>query len=523
MGFDQNSVVNTPGDPHNGKTVYTISWDMSITNLTLEDNVVAFIQDDDVNHTDGMIRILNNLSIGTGSYIEAIDDRPRLEISNPTANVSGMTLYDHYGETNQATMTTNNGNMDGRYFMINGAPTPVWTKYNITIPVDAKGNMSVTTSAKKFIYAYARLDYDFNNIVDDDDIRFALAAELVYKLRGAPGSFGLSRVDYAALAPENIWNSLSTDAAILRDRITLIAYDKKTVINAEEVEEARDRYKATIDWGYTDEGDLISGSVYVYILDRPEELLICTDFDESIGDGGTFYVRKGFEDKRVLIGDANYYNNPNYLNRWQEVHEDYFSTVITTDSFSNVVAGGNGVTMYVKNKDRNLFTFQTISYYQMNFQEQGTPHTLDSALFVKIFKRGGLLFATKSEGEAKRYDFVSHDATGNAADKFWEAGGQYPVKLFIHDNILHIMPLNDNTGVAKALKKVTLTDSIPAAAVTINNDDTSDIVITFNSNFYDTVSFELEYADGSKGAFKVEREGIIIQYGGLNDTGNGRY
>ena len=516
-------------------TIYNISWDMSANHLIIENKVGVVLQDgqDDQGHpTEGMISVYNTLTVGADSFIDSIDNKPRLMISEDCTTVTGMDIYDYYGSTGETRLMP--GSFGGLYYItdaeIEGNNIRIWTKYHAAVPTDAVGNAGVTTSAKKFIYAYAPLDYDFDNDVDDDDIRYALAAELAYKLRGGPGDFGLSDIDYGSLPMEDVWDSLAgntttSDAAILRNRITLMPAGSKTVINAEGNEEVRDRYIATIDWGYTSAGALISGTVYVYKLDLPEELLICTDFDEITGDGQTFYVRKGFGDKRVLIGDADYYNDPNYESeeRWREVHEDYFSTVITTASFSNIVAGGHGVSMYVKNKDSNLFTFQTISYCQMKFKDQGAPQTLTPDLFVKIFKTSGKFFATRSEGEAKRYDFVSHDATGNSADKFWEAGGQYPVKLFIHDNILHIMPLNANSGVDKALNKVTLTDSIPAAAVTINNTNKADIVITFNSNFYDTVSFELEYADGSKGAFTVEREGIIIQYGGLNDTGYGRY
>ncbi len=514
-----------PGDVDN-TTIYNISGDISANHLIIENKVGVVLQDglDDQGHpTEGIISVYNTITVGTDSYIDSIDNKPRLMISEDCTTVTGMYLYDYLGSTGEAPLIS--GNLGGLYLITNaeieGNNIRIWTKYHATIPTDAIGNADVTDTVKKYIFAYAPLDFDCNDRVDDDDIRYALAAELANKFRGGPGAFGLSHIDYGSLRMEDVWDSLAgntttSDAAILRDRITLMPAGSKTVINADGNEEVRDRYIATIDWGYTESGALISGTVYVYKLNLPEELLICTNFNESTGDGSPFYVRKGFADKRVLIGNA---TDPD---AWQNIHEDYFAAVITVDSFTNVVAGGHGVSMYVKNKDRNLFTFQTISYCKMKFKEPGNPNPIvEPDLFVKIFKRGGLLFATKSEGEAKRYDFVSHDATGNSADKFWEAGGQYPVKLFIHDNILHIMPLNANSGVAKALDKVILTDSTPATAVTINNNNKSDIVITFNSNFYDTVSFELVYADGSKGAFKVEREGIIIQYTGLGDNNNG--
>ncbi|MBO7354168.1 MAG: hypothetical protein J6U61_07950, partial [Lachnospiraceae bacterium] len=257
--------------------------------------------------------------------------------------------------------------------------------------------------------------------------------------------------------------------------------------------------------------------VYVYRLPRMDDLLICTDFNETLGYGTKYYLRRSFDDKKVLVGNVNAsFNN---------VDEDYFTSVIVDDSYTNIVAGGHGVKMYEKNKDRNLFTFQTVSYSYMKFYDRDHDRweIINQDTFVKVFRSTGKFFATASRGEAKRYDFVSHDATGNAADKIWEADGQYPVKLFIHDTVLHIMPLNENSGVSRALDTVRITDSLPAGAVTINDDDESDIVITFNSNFYDTVNFELVYDDGSTGAFTVEREGIIIQYTGLDYSGNGRY
>ena len=516
--FDEGMKITNSSDPHYNKTVYSITWNMSPTNLILDDNVVIFIQG------GGFITVSGSITLGSGSYIESIDSSPRLEITNPIANISGMTLYDNYGDLGQETVTS--GSFNDRYFMKVGAPTPIWTKYHVAIPANADADKGVIAAAKKYIYAYGYMDYDGDDDVDGDDLRFALATELTYKFVGSYGMFGLSG-GYGA-GDDYVWAKHFADTEIFCNGIDINFNDYETIIaktidqgngNGEGTRNIK-RYTANITWGKTTGGEEVTGTVYVYELNNPEEILICTDFNEATGTGSTFYVRQRFDDKRVIVGEIN--NNPSNP---VAVDEDYFASVIVTDSISNVAVGSHCDEVYVKNIDTNLYTFQTLDF-RMRFKEGGQWKTCETGTTVKIFGRSGKFFATASEGEEKRYDFVSHDATDNAADKIWEAGGQYPVKLFIHDNILHIKPLNANSGVARALKEVRLTDSIPAAAVTINNDNTADIVITFNSNFYDTVHFELVYDDAmnSTAAFTVEREGIIIQYSNVWDPGkNGRF
>ena len=528
MAFDAEHTETNSEDPHYGKTVYTVTWEMEVKDLTLEENVILFLQDDVNDQEDvvseGKLRVSGSITVGGGSRIEAVDEAPRLEILHNNLSLSGITLYDVEGESGETPLANNR--IEGTYYFtsfdFSAGSAWIWTIYHgngpVTIPEDAIGSPDVLAAQKRYIYAYDILDFNGDGRNDDDDLKYALAMELCYKFYGVYGMFGLpvEIIDnWGDVPPEEQWERFADAAQALSDRITFEDGGSIDVINDDGTTGTRQRFLATVNWGYTEEGELISDTVYVYRLDLPSELLICTDYDEEAGDGSTFYSRMGFDDKKVIVGDVDA--------NFEEVDEDYFSTVIVTDTIGTVAVGGNAVSIYLRNADRNLFTFQTISYFKMKHFEENEWRILEPDLFVKIFKTGGKFFATASEGEAKRYDFVSNDFTGNAADKIWEAGGDCPVKLFIHDNVLHIMPLNANSGVAKALKEVRLTDSIPAAAVTIDNSNPLDIVITFNSNFYDTVNFELEYADGAKGAFTVEREGIIIQYTPLDVSGHGRY
>ena len=163
-------------------------------------------------------------------------------------------------------------------------------------------------------------------------------------------------------------------------------------------------------------------------------------------------------------------------------------------------------------------------FKEENENHQLEWHELDPQTRIKIFTPSGHYFAIAGEGEEKRYDWVSN-ANNNAADDIWEAGGDAPVKLFIHNDKLHIMPLNTNSNVGKALKEVRLTGDTPQRAVDIDNTTNPlDLVITFKSKFYDTVTFELEYEDGTTGSFTVDREGINIWYAApMNDSGQDRY
>ncbi|MBP5160364.1 MAG: hypothetical protein ILP10_08740, partial [Lachnospiraceae bacterium] len=406
MGFDENLKEINPDDPHFNKAVYTIDWDMAVAGLTLEDNVVAFIQDDGAIHISGSIRL------GNGAMIEAVDDTPRLFIDTDDASAIDLDLYDYLGAGGETPLTSNVASV--YYYTekeIGGTPTLIWTR----VPEDF-GREDVKQAAKKYIYAYARLDYDQDNDSDEDDLKLALAAELAWKFR-VYGPFGL--YDNYDGATEEIWGNLLHDAEILARRIELEGTSPINAIDSEGQNEEIARYVATINWGHTITGTEIQSTVYLYQLTLPEELLICTDFNESTGMGNSFYVRKDFEDKRILIGDV---NNPP-----ASVDEDFFSTVLVVNSFSNVAAGGNGVAMEVKNRDNNLLTFQTIAYYLMKHKEGDSIHNLNTATTVKIFKSGGRFFAVSSEGEAKRHDYVTHE-TGGVADKVWEAGGRYPVK-----------------------------------------------------------------------------------------------
>ncbi len=521
MGYDAEIAEQNTEDPHYGKTVYNVTWNMEVTNLILRDNVVLFVQD------EGMIRISGSLTIGNGSYIEPIDDNLRLEIQNPDAGISGMYLYDYFGQSGSTPLTS--GSFEGTYYYttqeINGNDTAIWTKNSSNDPTYNYGNPEVKTVAKKYIYAYNLVDFDGDGDSENDDLTLALASELLVKFRDMYGPFGFRT--YYNPDRESMWHSVFDDALAMRDRIVVDFEHPQTITatRANGTTESIDRYTAMVDWGVSKTGEVIKDTVYLYKLPSMLDLLICTDFDESTGTGSKYYLRKAFDDKKVLVGEEN--ADPQYID------EDYYTSVIIDDSYTNIVAGGHGVSMYDKNKDENMFTFQTVSYSYMKFRPSANEEfeIINPDTFVKVFKSTGKFFATASEGTGKRYDFVSHDATGKAADKIWEAGGQYPVKLFIHDTILHIMPLNSNAGaVAKDLKEVRLKDSLPEGAVTIDNSDTSDIVITFNSKFYDSVNFELVYADDSTGAFTVDREGIIIQYSGLggnredpNDPDWGRY
>ena len=428
MGFNDEEKITNPDDPHNGKTVYYISWDMSVTNLTLEDNVVAFIQNtlgtDEVEYSWGMLHVNGSITLGEGSYIEAGDDFCRFEIQNDDVTITGMSLYDFSEDGNLSPLTSG---FAGPYCFteqeIDGNPTMVWTRfYDKNI-----GNPEVTTAAKKFIYAYANLDFDGDKDKDGDDLRFALATELLIKFRNMYGMFGLYG-NYDG-APDEVWYGVFDDALTFMDRIKIDFANPETITAKDADGNSEDiiRYIATIEWGNSEDGEEIKGDVYVYQLNTPEELLICTDFDEKSGSGSTYFVRQAFADKKVLVGDDNV--------PLEDVDEDYFASVIITDKIGKVAAGGHAVSLYEKNASENLYTFQTISYHTMKEYRDDKWEDLRFDTFVKIFTPTGKYFATATEGETKRYDFVSN-ANGKAADDIWEADSSVPVKLFIHDNIL---------------------------------------------------------------------------------------
>ena len=519
---DEEAIETNPEDPHYGKQVITVTWYMDITNLIMGDNVVLFIQDDSFIDEEtneeitnfGCLKVDGSITIGEGSYIEAINEAPRLDIRNPEAEIDGMSLYE-YNEEENANVEITSNNKSGMYYFIveniDGIDTMKWVR----LPDTPIGNPKVVDAAKKYIYAYCNLDFDGNGQFDGNDLSFALASELLVKFRDFYGPFGLH--DNYEGAQEEVWDKVFNDALIFRDRISIDPnYEYITALDADGNEEQFARYTATVNWGVTEDGEEIIGDVYLYQLNIPEQLLVCTDFDESIGTADTFFVRQAYADKHILVGDV--------TEDWANVDEDYVASVIVTDKIGKVVAGGHGVSLYEKNVDDNLYTFQTVSYSLMKAYDIDNDvwDELRFDTMVKIFTPAGKYFVTATEGEAKKYDFVS-GANGNASDDIWEADGEAPVKLFIHDNILHIKSLNTESGFASNIKEIRLENENYSRGVSIDNTNPDDIVIKFNSDFYDTVTFVMVYDDGTTSTFTVEREGIIIQYSGLNGSGNGRY
>ncbi len=356
------------------------------------------------------------------------------------------------------------------------------------------GNPEIVDRANDYLYAYAGNNAEIKNY---------LATELYNRFIWVPmyERFGLDIVDNNG----NIDNAANINE--LATRITMTG--SLGNITAKDMSGANvaipvNNYK--VEWGYNSKnGDPVVSNIPVYSLpdraNNKEEFLICTDFKKDNGTGSTFYIRSRADEVPFDGGGDN-----------------AIPVVVSSIDPEKIVAGGMGGDTAVSNMD-NIYTFSFSSRWLNADQERGASSNNDPVNYgtiVRVMIESETYVILMGEGEEKRYGGLN--LNGYNADSVWNtrSNGDPRANVYIGHNILHLKPLAPETGISlREITAVELTDASYEAGVHINANDLSDIMITFDSNFYSAIPLNITYTDGSTTRtvkLTINRVGLVIQY-----------
>lgn len=243
----------------------------------------------------------------------------------------------------------------------------------------------------------------------------------------------------------------------------------------------------TVNWGNDRQGRPVKSVIPVIVLNNENEFIVCTDFDSERGVGTTYYARTVDTDK-VQFSD-------------EPGDEGY---IIQSDNYSNVVAGGNGVDTTVMNTE-GLYTFQ------LRTMDVFETETFGYNVNVRIMEPSNTYVALHGEGEQKETGGLG--LNGVRTDSIWETGTDAKAQVFIGDTTVYVQPLDENLGIANtAIESVRLKDESQRDGVTLDTTNLAKVKLSFNSNFYDSVSLIITYAGGTQKELTIERVGLVIQY-----------
>lgn len=243
----------------------------------------------------------------------------------------------------------------------------------------------------------------------------------------------------------------------------------------------------TVNWGNDRQGRPVKSVIPVIVLDNDNEFIVCTNFDSDAGAGTTYYARTVDTDK-VSFSD-------------EPGDEGY---IVQSDNYSNVVAGGNGADTTVMNTE-GLYTFQ------LNTLEVFKTASFGYNVNVRIMKPSNTYVALHGEGEQKETGGLG--LNGVRTDSIWETGDDAKAQVFIGDTTVYVQPLDENLGIDNtAIQNVELKDESQKDGVTLDKTNLAKVKLSFNSNFYDSVSLIITYEGGTQKEVTIERVGLVIQY-----------
>lgn len=371
------------------------------------------------------------------------------------------------------------------------------------------GSSKILEAATQYIYAYTSA-YDFNGdgkVMDKadnytDDLRYALASELYRKFIWV-GQYG--ELNFLG-TPHNDFDYGHNKPVIdqVYEQIKMEPAGTITAKDAAGGSVMLDRYKATVAWGIDEKTrEPLVSELYVY--DLPDEqtpegevffnhILICTDFNETTGNGNTFYLRDIRNDRK---------NFSDY--KTDEYDTDGDNGIVIYDSGANAVIGGYDSVSDVISQSENM-TSITQSIYPENmtiFDQSYTVH-------VRFMNPEATYIAVHSEGEALRYDGMG--LNGFAGDSICETGDDVTTAVYVGDTKVVLSPVLADGLTTSDIADVRLKDAKQAAGVNIDKSDLASIEVEFLSNFYDTVTFVIEYIDGTENEITIIRQGLIIRY-----------
>ncbi len=256
-------------------------------------------------------------------------------------------------------------------------------------------------------------------------------------------------------------------------------------------------YTATIRWGRdkNNRDNEVVSTIPVFVLNSPQEFLVCTDQNYTTGMGTNYFVRTVHDDQTYFAEETGTFGEHNM--------EQY---VVMTDNIGNVVIGGDGASFDVFNTE-GMYSAQV---YKYSFETSGIPGN-EYGGFVRVLNPSDTYIAVIGDGEPYKTDGMA--LNGFPTDNVWKTGENASARVFIGDTTIYIEPLNLLPGYGyNAITDVSLADETQRDGVEIDKTNLTRVSVTFKSNFYDSVPLSITYAGGVTRTLIIERIGLIMRY-----------
>nr|MCR4777395.1 hypothetical protein [Lachnospiraceae bacterium] len=270
----------------------------------------------------------------------------------------------------------------------------------------------------------------------------------------------------------------------------------------------------TINWGNNfNNGQPVVSTLPVYTLENVDQVLICTNFNDSTGRGNNF-----------LICDIDDTYNPetDFINFSEGAVERAGGVSFTLSSVNpaTIKCGGMGRFMTILNEE-GLYTIEVNGGAPASFLRVTNP--VQGGGRIRLLKSSEKYIAIGGVGETKAYGLIG-DA-GSNVDPVWTTSNNRNAKarVYVGDSTIHLYPLAGATGLSQTgITSVELVDPSQTDGVTLDASNLSDISLSFSSNFYDEIPLRITFEGGTVKNITIVRVGLVIQYqylGGDPDRG----
>lgn len=372
-----------------------------------------------------------------------------------------------------------------------------YTAFNIALSYPNQGDRAILDESLGYLYGYCE---------DVTNGRSLLARELYGRFIGVPmfESFGLPIVDlnFEENDPTEVANAMNA----MLDRISEVPggdYDINVTI-ADGTVEVRHVNVYRVEWGYDEHGAPVVGEYSVITLNRPNEVVLCADFDPETQRGTTYYSRYIGEDEVSFVGDA----------------DDPMAACIIydVDLGEHAAAGGNGADLNVIQTD-GLFAIQAVT---LNYMKGADISNSDFFGEIRLMNTDETYIAVRGSGEGKAYGGLG--VNGSTVDTIWRTGEDAEARVYIGEQVVYMEPLSLGAVANTSISSVTLKDATQKDGVTIDASNLNKVKLTFQSNFYDSVPLVITYTSGVTREINLLRIGLVVQYrylGGAPDFDEG--
>ncbi|MCR5655615.1 MAG: hypothetical protein K6G07_08275, partial [Lachnospiraceae bacterium] len=355
-----------------------------------------------------------------------------------------------------------------------------------------EGDPGIVEEASRYIYAYS--------YTDDDDLKEALAKELYARFIQVSmfGTFDLPIGDINADNSTEAQQRFDNGVDELKNRINITSGGDITC-SGSSGGAVQDYVTAMVNWGRSNTGDAITSTLRVYKGLPNNNILVCTDFNESTGTGTSWY-------RRDMAND---------FVRFTASGED--GVAINVDDYGTVKVGGNGCTSVV---------CETEGVYTLNisYMSSYSPTGMDMSNYrgmLRVLKNSEYYLAVAGSGETQN---VGNLKSGDApVDSIFRSGDDAEAIAYVGNSTLTLKPLTSAlVGSEKSvLTDVTLKDASLSDGITIDKSDLNNVNLSFASNFYDTIPLTVTYSNGIKKDITIKRIGLVIGTIYTMDNGEG--